>query len=290
MRILVTGATGFIGSHLVPALADDHEVHALVRGPHAELPHVNWIEHDLREPLGQAPLPSSIDAVVHLAQSRRYREFPAGAEDIFSLNVQSTFELAEYARRAGAERFVFTSTGGVYGHGDERFVEEDVVNPINFYLASKYAAETVLAPYITQLHTIVLRLFFVYGPSQGPMLVSSLARRVLSGEPITIEGDPGIRINPLHVADAVRVLDRALSHEGSLLCNVAGAETVTLTRLVQLLGELAMREPVIEHVAAEHHGDIVGDTTRMESALGVSPRVTLREGLAGVIAELGLRA
>jgi nucleoside-diphosphate-sugar epimerase len=282
----VTGATGFIGSYLVPALAGAHEVHALARGPHADLPGVTWIDHDLRDPLKDAGLPDRMDAVVHLAQSRRYREFPEGAEDIFSLNVQSTFELVEYARRAGAERFVFTSTGGVYGHGDERFVEEDVVNPINFYLASKYAAETVLAPYIAQLHTIVLRLFFVYGPGQGPMLISSLARRVLSGEPITIEGDPGIRINPLYVADAVRVLERSLTYDGSLLCNVAGGETVTLAELVQLLAELGGREPVIEHVAAEHPGDIVGDTKRMESALGVSPGVPLRDGLARVIAGL----
>jgi nucleoside-diphosphate-sugar epimerase len=286
VRILVTGATGFIGSHLVPVLAATNEIHAITRGPHADVPGVEWIEHDLRDPIENAPLPTRIDTVVHLAQSRRYRDFPGGAPDIFALNVGSTFELVEYARRAGATRFVFTSTGGVYGHGDERFVEEDVVNPINFYLASKHAAETILAPYVTQLHTIVLRLFFVYGPGQGQMLISSLARKVLAGEPITIEGDPGIRINPLYVDDAVRVLERTLQHDASLLCNVAGHETVTISDLVHVLGDIVGRAPAIEHIPADHNGDIVGDTKRMEEELGVTPRVSLHDGLSQVVAAL----
>ena len=286
MRVLLTGATGFIGSHLLPSLAARHEVVAIARSPHADVPGVTWVDHDLREPLAQAGLPSSADAVVHLAQSRRYREFPAGAEDVFSLNVRATFDLLEYARTAGAGRFVFTSTGGVYGHGDESFVEEDAVNPINFYLASKYAAETVVAPYVGELHAIVLRLFFVYGPGQGPMLVSSLAQRVLRGETITILGDPGIRVNPLYVGDAVRVLERALEHDSSLLCNVAGEEVVDLTRLVGLIGELAGTTPSVEHAPSEHEGDIVGDTRRMKAALAVEPEVPLREGLGRLVESL----
>jgi nucleoside-diphosphate-sugar epimerase len=286
MRILVTGATGFIGSHLVPALAGEHEVHALTRSGHPDVPGVRWIEHDLRAPLDGVELPSRLDAVVHLAQSRRYRDFPEAADDIFALNVAATSALVEYARGAGAERFVFTSTGGVYGHGAERFVEDDAVNPINYYLASKYAAETLLAPYVHHLHTIVLRLFFVYGPGQGQMLISSLARRVLADEPITIDGDPGIRINPLYVDDAVTALTRALEHDSSLLCNVAGTEAVTLTELVGRLGFAAGREPEVRHAPAEHVGDIVGDIARMRAELGFEPRVALDEGLPRVIASL----
>jgi len=287
MKILVTGATGFIGSHLVPALAERHEVHAVARAAHVDLPGVHWIEHDLHGPLDSSLLPRRVDAVVHLAQSRRYRDFPEAADDIFALNVAATAGLAEYARRAGAERFLFTSTGGVYGHGVERFVESDAVNPINFYLASKYAAETLLAPYVNHLHTIVLRLFFVYGPGQGQMLIASLARRVLAGERIVIDGDPGIRINPIYVEDAVRALERSLTHETSLLCNVAGDEAVTLTQLVGRIGTIAGRDPSVTHTAAEQEGDIVGDIGRMRDELGVEPRVGLDDGLTSLLASLG---
>lgn len=286
MRIVLTGGTGFIGSNLLDSLAGDHDVFALGRVPALGRPRVRWIEHDLSRPLDEARLPNEIDAVVHLAQSRRYRDFPAGAEDIFALNVRATFDLVEYARRAGAARFVFTSTGGVYGNGDESFVEEDRVNPINFYLASKHAAETVIAPFVGELHAIVLRPFFVYGPGQGPMLVSTFAQRVLAREAITIVGNPGIRINPIYVGDAVRALGKALEHPSSLLCNVAGDETVTLTALVQLLGTIVGETPRVEYVEATHDGDVVGDTTRMRTELGVEPEISLREGLERLVESL----
>ncbi len=286
MRIVLTGATGFIGSHLIPELAKRHEVFAIARGPHPDVPGVAWVEHDLRKPLAEARLPPSIDAVVHLAQSRRYREFPDGAEDIFALNVRATFELVEYARAAGAERFVFASTGGVYGPGEASFSEDDAVNPINFYLASKYAAETLIAPFVSELHTVVLRLFFVYGPNQGQMLVSSLARRVLAGETVTIVGNPGIQINPLYVGDAVRVLLRALEHDSSLLCNVAGDEIVNLTQLVEQLSVIAGVSPSIQHAPTEQTGDIVGDTRRLRAELGIAPTMSLREGLERLVISL----
>jgi UDP-glucose 4-epimerase len=203
------------------------------------------------------------------------------------LNVAATADLVEYARRAGAERFVFTSTGGVYGHGAERFTEGDPVNPINYYLASKYAAETLLAPYVHHLHAIVLRLFFVYGPGQGQMLISSLARRVLADEPIAIEGDPGIRINPLYVEDAVRALERSLAYDSSLLCNVAGTEAITLTELVHTLAAIAGHDPSVTHTPAEHLGDIVGDIERMRTELDAEPRVRLDDGLRRLVASLG---
>ncbi|HET8893901.1 MAG TPA: NAD(P)-dependent oxidoreductase [Gaiellaceae bacterium] len=286
MRIVLTGATGFIGSNLLDSLAADHDVFALGRVPARGRPGVRWIEHDLSRPLGEARLPSEIDAVVHLAQSRRYRDFPTGAEDIFALNVRATFELLEYARNAGAARFVFTSTGGVYGHGDESFLEDDRVNPINFYLASKYAAETVIAPFVSELNAIVLRPFFVYGPGQGAMLVSTFAQRVVANEPITIFGNPGIRINPIYVDDAVRALRQALQHPSSLLCNVAGNETVTLTALVQLLGNVVGETPRVKYVEADHDGDVIGDTKRMRTELGVEPEINLREGLERLVESL----
>ena len=115
MRVLVTGANGFVGRRLLETHSGGHELVALARTRGPELPGVEWIEHDLVEPLADARLPDRIDAVIHLAQSRRYREFPEGARDVFEVNTRSTFELLEYARRAGARSFVFASTGGVYG-------------------------------------------------------------------------------------------------------------------------------------------------------------------------------
>jgi UDP-glucose 4-epimerase len=280
MRILVTGGTGFIGRHLLPELANEHELFSLTRSaPPADATDVTWIEQDLAEELDPARLPESIDAVVHLAQSKRYREFPAGAPDMFAVNVKSTFRLLEYARAAGATHFLFASTGGVYGSGEDAFSEADKLNPLNFYLASKCSAEALVAGYRTTFVTVVFRFFFVYGADQAGMLIPSLIQKARSGEEIVIEGDPGLRINPIHVRDAVRSFAPALELERSNLFNVAGDETITITELVRQIEEVLGVTAEVRHTSSERPGDLIGANKKMKEVLGVQPAISLVEGI-----------
>jgi UDP-glucose 4-epimerase len=285
VRVLVTGASGFIGSRLVRALEPDHDVLALVRrDPAPELAGLaTCIEHDLSSPLGADALPDRVDAVVHLAQSDRYRDFPDGAPDIFAINVRATFELLEYARAVGAGRFVFASTGGVYGYNDKRVVETHPVSPLNFYLSSKYAAEVLIANYRAVLDTVVVRPFFVYGPGQARMLVPTIVEKVTTGTTIEIDGNPGLTINPIYVDDAVAAIVGALRSSESGLFNLAGDESVTITGLVELIGEVAGIEPIVEHRDSDPGGDLLGDNRQMKEVLGVTPATRLRDGLSLVI-------
>jgi UDP-glucose 4-epimerase len=285
MKILLTGATGFVGGHLLPRLAAAHDVVALARRPPEEggPAGVEWVEQDLARGLDRSRLPASVDAVIHLAQSRHYREFPDGAEDVFGVNVESTFRLLEYARKAGAGRFVFASTGGVYGPSDTPLSESDRLSPLNFYIASKYSAESLVGSYSGLFHTVVFRFFFVYGPGQKGMLVPSLLGRVLGGETIRIEGDPGLRINPIYVEDAIAVFEPALAREGSDLMNVAGDEVVTIRELVSVMEAVTGREARVEHAPGDVDGDLIGDTTRMKDVLGVTPKTPLVEGLRRMV-------
>jgi nucleoside-diphosphate-sugar epimerase len=284
MRVLVTGANGFIGAHLVQELEAKHEVIALARSAptFAPSPSTRWIEHDLVEPLEAAELPDAVDAVIHLAQSRHYKQFPERADDIFAVNIDAPFHLLEYARLAKAKAFIFASTGGVYGYSYERFAETDPVSPLDFYLSSKYATELLIANYRRFFCTIVLRFFFVYGPGQRGMLIPNLLDKVRNGEIVTIEGR-GLRINPIHVADAVKVFEPSLALERSDLFNVCGDEAVDLDALVRLMGEAAGKPASIEHIPGERDGDILGDNARMKSVLGVRPRITLADGIASML-------
>jgi UDP-glucose 4-epimerase len=288
LTVLLTGATGFIGRSVLRRLAGRQEVVAIARGDvAAELePLARWVRQDLAGPLDAGRLPERVDTIVHLAQSARYRDFPDGAADVFALNVSAPAALLEYARGAGTQRFVLCSTGGVYGYHDEHVRESHSVSPINFYLASKYAAEVLLGPYRSLLHTVVLRPFFVYGAGQGGMLVASLAQRVLDGEEVTVDGDPGLRINPIHVEDAAHAVEAAIGLDESGLVNVAGDEAVTITDLVRRLGEAAEVAPRIVHRGDSPSGDLLGDNSRMKALLGVSPQVPLDDGLRGVIEAL----
>ena len=185
---------------------------------------VEWIEHDLVEPLADARLPERIDAVIHLAQSRRYREFPEGARDVFEVNTRSTFELLEYARRAGARSFVFTSTGGVYAPRREPLVETDPVQPSSFYFSSKYVGRAARSrTTASSSRPSILRPFAVYGPGQERMLVPTLIERVAAGDVVTVQGDRGLRINPIYVDDAVRVFEPALDASPARACSTSRA-------------------------------------------------------------------
>lgn len=283
-QILITGAKGYIGSRLISSLRDRYKLFAL--GRHLSLKKqspVHWIEQDLAQTLDRSRLPDRLDAIIHLAQSRRYREFPEHAKDIFDVNIYGTFQLLEYARQTGVKCFVFASSGGVYGYSYERFFETDPVNPLNFYLSSKYTAELLLANYQPYFKTIVLRFFFVYGPGQRGMLIPNLLGKVMKGELITIEGNPGFRINPIYIEDAIRVFEPALDLQTSALFNVAGDEAVTLTDLVNLIGETASRRPQIHYRAIPVSGDLIGDNERMKEVLKVLPKVSLLEGLRAML-------
>jgi nucleoside-diphosphate-sugar epimerase len=282
MKILVTGAGGFVGTNLVRHLAPNHEVFALARRTQATPASVHWIEHDLTQPLEEASLPSSVDGVIHLAQSRHYKQFPERADDIFAVNVVGTFHLLEYARRAGATTFVFASTGGVYGARQEKLVETDPASPLDFYSTSKYIAELLVANYDLLFHTIVFRFFFVYGPGQKGMLIPNLLQKVRSGETVTIEGS-GLRVNPIHVGDVVRLFEPALALERSELLNVSGDEEVDLAKLVQVMGDAVGKAPVIEHVAGPRDGSLVADNSRMKAVLGIEPRTSLAKGIASML-------
>lgn len=281
MKILLTGAAGFIGRRVLERLEPGHEIAAVVRrAPDASR---EWVVLDLAQPPVRAKLPERVDAVIHLAQSRRYREFPEGAEDIHAINVDSTFRMLEYARAAGAQSFVLASTGGIYGYSYEALAESSPASPLNFYLTSKHLAESLVANYQPFFRTILFRFFFVYGPGQSRMLVPSLLEKVRKGDQITIAGRPGQRINPIYVDDAVEVFAPALGLDRSDVFNVAGDEIVSIRDLVAVIEEATGEPAHVRHIEPEHEGDLVGDNSRMKEVLGVSPRVSLLDGIRSML-------
>jgi len=280
MRVIVTGATGLIGSRLVERLAPGNEVFAVSRRVGPELDEVEWVRVDLSQPLDHAALPDQVDAIAHLAQSERYRDFPDGAMDLFAVNVQSTAALLEYARVAGARAFVLASSGGGYAHGPAPIAEDAPLTTPGPYFRSKRMAELLVENYAGEFGGAILRFFFVYGPG-GKLLVARLAGKILAGEEIVIEGDPGMAMNPIYVEDAAAAVEAALGLSEQATINVAGGEVVRLRELVERLAAALEREAGIRP-GGDSRGDLVADTTLMRSLLGVVPEVDLDLGLRAV--------
>jgi nucleoside-diphosphate-sugar epimerase len=282
MRVLVTGGSGFVGSRLVESLAEQHDVWVVGRTPVEGRRGFNWVNWDLASPLVGGSLPAQLDAVVHLAQSRDYRLFPESAPAIARINVGATVELLDHARQAGAKRFVFASSGGIYGGSDVPIKEDARARPPDFYLATKVASETLADTYRPLFDVVNLRLFFVYGRGQGPdRFITRLVRRVMAGDAVILYGSEGIRVNPIHVSDVVRVVVASLGVDGSHVVNVAGPDVLTLRRLTELIAERVGCKPKFEERPLEPNRDLVADTGLMNQLLGPA-----RERIAERIGEV----
>ena len=184
-----------------------------------------------------------------------------------------------------AKRFILASSGGVYGHGNEAFTETRTLvqgQELGYYLGTKHCAEILADCYRSHMVVHILRLFFVYGIGQHQsMLIPRLVRSVFEGVPIALSGPHGIRLNPVHVSDAVNCIESALKLSTSEKLNVAGERVVTIQELGKLIGSIIGIEPVFFHSdKAAHH--LVGDIKKMTRVIG-RPVVRLEKGLEELI-------
>lgn len=311
-RILVTGAAGFIGSHLCEALVSGgHEVHgfdnfdafypravkeanlAVLRGQ----PRFRFTEGDIvRDPLPTA----GVDAIVHLAARPGVQpslDDPGGYMDA---NVTGTARLLDQARRAGIARIVFGSSSSVYGESTPAPFAEDAVadGPISPYAASKRAGELVSRVFTHLYGTRIacLRFFTVYGPRQRPDLaVHRFTARIMAGQPIVMRGDGSSARDYTYVSDIVdgivASLDWTARQDGAggepwRVFNLGGGERVRLDRLIAVIAAAAGRQPVIER-GADQPGDVsltAADLSRSERELGYRPKVGIEEGIPRFVA------
>lgn len=284
---VVTGANGLLGRSVVRRLAAAGDVHAIVREvPSDPVPGVRYYSLDISRPFTPESLPAAPDSVIHLAQSPHFRDFPTAALDVFGVNVAATALFLDYAYRSGAKRFVQASSGGVYGARDTPFSETDKLalpSELGHYLATKLAGEALAMSYAERLQVKVLRFFFIYGRDQNrTMLLPRLVDNVTAGRPISVQGVDGLRLNPIHVADASLAVERCLTHQGSATFNVGGDEALSLRELVNKIACATGRQAVfLTQAGLPRH--TVGDITAMRREL-CAPAVSLDAGLSDLFA------
>jgi UDP-glucose 4-epimerase len=288
-KCVITGAGGLIGSHLIPELRPSWEIHALSRQrPDAveKGENLRWYNVDLAGQPDFRVLPNEVDSVVYLAQSEYFRDFPDRAVDTFEVNTSQVVRLLDWARRAGVRRFIFASSGGVYGTGHGKMSEEIEIpagGNLGFYLSTKLCSEILTENYAPFMSTIILRFFFVYGAGQRrSMLVPRLVDSVREGKVIRLEGESGVLINPTHVADGVYAIIRALELEGNHKINVGGPEVLSLRRIGEIIGTVVGKSPIFKVEASASPRNVIADTARMSELLQ-PPTVKFEVGVKDVL-------
>jgi UDP-glucose 4-epimerase len=234
------------------------------------LMNVNYIELDLARESWGSVLPSDVDVVIHLAQSDRFRDFPSGALDVFDVNIKATARLLDFAHQVGAKHFIYASSGGIYGNGAEAFNENAaMVSPgqLGYYLGSKACGEILVQSYASLFQVTIIRPFFMYGPRQKrSMLIPRLMDCVASEKPISLQGNDGIRINPVHVTDASAAVVAALDANKSATYNIAGPDVLSIRQISEAMGNYLGKAPIFQQAEGRAQ-DLIADISAMCSDL-----------------------
>ncbi|MDE2767546.1 MAG: NAD-dependent epimerase/dehydratase family protein [Chloroflexota bacterium] len=302
---LVTGASGFIASHLCESLlARGHRVVGLdgmtdsydLDQKQANLDSLRQHEgfdfvpaHLLDADLDLDKVLGGVQYVFHLAARAGVREgwTPTNFQRYMQDNSRSTQRLADAALRAGVKLFSFASTSSIYGFNPRMPTPEDhPLEPRSFYAMTKLLDEHLLSSYhrLFGLPVVVLRYYTLFGPRQRPdMLVHIGLKAIATGKPITIYGDGEQTRELTYVADAVdaqvRVLDALPIGE---TFNIGSGPTASVNELIgtmeQVAGKPAERIYAEAHPADQLHSQ--ADTSRARRVLGFDPSTTIHEGIA----------
>jgi nucleoside-diphosphate-sugar epimerase len=302
MKCLVTGAAGFIGSHLVDnllqqghdvlgvdRLTDYYDVDQKRSNLAAAMAHENFefLESDVSSPEALARLDGT-DVVYHLAGQPGVRfSWERDFQVYLECNVAATQALLEAARHSFVRRIVYASSSSVYGNQDVYPCDESVrPQPYSPYGVTKLAAEHLCSLYAANYGTptVSLRYFSVYGPRQRPdMAFSRFIRTGLAGGRLTVTGDGRQVRDFTFVDDVVRATAAAGTCDvapGTVL-NVAGGQSVTVNDVLAIIEQALGRELDVGHVPDEA-GDVRrtgGARWLAEDMLGWVPAVTVGEGL-----------
>jgi nucleoside-diphosphate-sugar epimerase len=304
LKVLVTGAAGFIGSHLVRALLQDgyavRAIDNLSTGQKSRLDDVindiEWMEADLCDPDASARAAAGVDGVLHQAAipsvSRSITDPVASSQS----NVTGTITLLQACREAGVPRFVMAASSSAYGSSPSLpKVETMCPAPLSPYAVSKLAAEQYCQVFgrLGYVETVCLRYFNVYGPRQDPAsqyaaVVPKFICALLAGQPLTIDGDGSQSRDFTYIDNVIQANKLALSAPGvsGEVFNVGCGSRYDLNFLVRELASIIEVEPTVEFLPGRP-GDVphsLADITKARQLLKYEPAIDFREGLKRTVA------
>jgi UDP-glucuronate 4-epimerase len=310
MKALITGAAGFIGSHLCERLlADDWAVVGVDNFDDfydSQIKRRNisdclknekfqLVEADIRDSAAMDKAAGrDVQIIVHLAAMAGVRPSIARPLLYADVNVNGTVVLLDLAKKRRIDKFIFSSSSSVYGNNEKvPFSEDDNVDfPISPYAATKKAGELICHTYhhLYDISVTCLRFFTVYGPRQRPDLaIHKFARLIEQNKPIPVYGDGTMMRDYTYIDDIVNGIVAAMSKCNSFnIYNLGESQPITVNDLIAEI-EKALGKKAIRQSLPMQPGDVertFADITKSVKELGYNPKTPIQAGLAGFVAWL----
>jgi len=296
MNLLITGAAGFLGSHLANFLVrEGHQVRGLddlsTGNPEAFSPQVLFTRGDVNDRPKLWTLLQDVDCVYHLAARVSVPESVLYPREYNATNVGGTVSLMEAMRDVGVRRVVFISSGAVYGdQGEQPLKERATPNPRSPYAVSKLAAEYYVRTIgdLWGIETVILRVFNAYGPGQNlpashAPVIPNYLRQATRGGTLVMHGTGGQTRDYIYVDDVVSAMISAATAPGinHQILNIGSGNETSIVELVRVIMDVT--GVTVEAILNAKHDPGVSrmraDISLAREKLGYQPRITLEEGL-----------
>lgn len=282
-KILITGGTGFLGKNLILSLLQEgYPVVSLSRKS------LNIVNKNLVQIIGDiknnsylSELPKNIDIIIHTVQSDEYQKNLDGAQDMFDVNVKSTFDLINWAAKNQVKKFIYTSSGSVYLDRSQPNNETSTCEPTDFYSASKLCSENLLRPFSKIMDICIFRIYSLFGLHQKNKIIPNLFNKIQSKELIKLDSMNGMIFNPLHIDNCLNVIHQEILKESKFsirIFNLAGIETISLEDLINELASFIKINPIIKKVDSNNK-IIVGNIDLLNKNYDIGNFYSIRESI-----------
>ncbi|MCM3440433.1 NAD-dependent epimerase/dehydratase family protein [Metabacillus halosaccharovorans] len=302
MKILVTGAAGFIGSHLCERLLKDSEnriigvdtfigptpinlkevnLQSLKNHPRFQFMEIDLLTADLENVLKE------VDAIYHLAGMPGVRSsWGKDFDPYVTNNILATQRLLEVVKNKNLTKFIFASTSSIYGEKSGKVSEDSIPAPLSPYGITKLTGEHLCQVYNKSFGVpiVVVRFFTVYGPRQRPdMAFHRFIAQILKEEPLTIYGDGTQSRDFTFISDCVEATSAVLyqDHLIGRTINIGGKERASVNEIIKILEQIAGKKAKINYTQ-KVNGEpkhTWADITLAQTLLNYNPKISLKEGL-----------
>ncbi len=276
--ILVIGANNYIAAKLISKLENN-----IIGTVHSK----NNINDQLKCKLyefdlnGKIPdIKEDIDIIVHFASMTNINSINQDPIAAFNVNCAGLLKVLEFAKLKKIKKFIYISTGSVYGRDNYKAKEDNSLFPLDFYAVTKSIAEQLVKSYSNHFPFAIIRYFHVYGPGQKDRLIPRLIENIKIGKDIFLyNSGRNPKLSPIFIDDALELTQEIIDSDHHGIFNICGDQIVSINEICDIISKKLNTKPKYSFVEDSNAGDNFGDNSKVKELFKYHKFVDLNTGI-----------